>query len=112
MVSDGELPAPGPDPDAMDAWLEVCRMAGAGELVLIRILSRPRPSWRRRSGKPLFGRLDELRAAAERRMAAGELGPPPEMPPERPPPWEDDSAVTGLSRPGSLSGSLRRMGLM
>jgi hypothetical protein len=38
MVADGELPAPGPGPEATDAWLEACRMAGAGELVLFRIL--------------------------------------------------------------------------
>lgn len=56
-------------------------------------------------------RLSQLSADAEALKAAGELGPPPPMPPERPP-WEDDSAVTGLSRPGSLSESLRKMGLM
>jgi len=32
MIEAGELPTPGPGPEAMDAWLEQCRQAGAGEL--------------------------------------------------------------------------------
>ena len=36
---------------------------------------------------------------------------PREMPPERPPPWEEDS-LEGMDRPGALSESLRKMGLM
>jgi hypothetical protein len=34
MIEAGELPAPGPGPEAMDAWLEQCRQAGAGDLRL------------------------------------------------------------------------------
>ena len=36
MVEAGEIP--GPDPAAMDEWLEAYQMAGSGELVLFRIL--------------------------------------------------------------------------
>jgi hypothetical protein len=50
--------------------------------------------------------------AEERRLASGETSPWRPDVPERPPPWEVDSAVTGLSRPGALSESLRKMGLM
>jgi hypothetical protein len=32
MIEAGDLPTPGPGPDAMEAWLEECRQAGAGEL--------------------------------------------------------------------------------
>jgi hypothetical protein len=32
MIEAGELPTPGPEPEAMDAWLEQCRQAGAGDL--------------------------------------------------------------------------------
>jgi hypothetical protein len=34
MIEAGELPAPGPGAGAMDAWLEQCRQAGAGDLRL------------------------------------------------------------------------------
>jgi hypothetical protein len=34
MIETGELPEPGPGPEAMDAWLEQCRQAGAGDLRL------------------------------------------------------------------------------
>jgi hypothetical protein len=112
MVRDGELPAPGPDPAAMDAWLEACRMAGAGELVLFRILFPSARELAQEEHEAFLRRLDEKCADAERRMAAGELGPPPAPLPERPPPWEDASALKGLSKPGALSESLRKMGLM
>jgi hypothetical protein len=110
MVRVGEIPAP--DPAAMDEWLEACRMAGAGELVLFRILFPSAAELAREEHDAFLARLDEVVADAERRRAAGEVSWSPELPPERPPPWEDDSAVTGLSRPGSLSESLRKMGLM
>jgi len=109
MVLDGKIPPP--DPAAMDDWLEACRMAGSGELVLFRILFPSAADLAQEERDAFNARLAEHRAEAERRMASGELGPPSEMPPERPPPWEDDS-LTGLNRPGSLSESLRRMGLM
>jgi hypothetical protein len=32
MIEAGELPEPGPGAEAMDAWLEQCRQAGAGDL--------------------------------------------------------------------------------
>jgi hypothetical protein len=109
MVLDGEIPPP--DPAAMDEWLEACRMAGSGELVLFRILFPSAAELAQEERDAFNARLAEHRADAERRMASGELGPPPEMPPERPPPWEADP-LKGLERPGSLSESLRQMGLM
>lgn len=110
-IGDGELPAPGTGPDAVDAWLEACRMAGAGDIALVQYFFPSAAELAKEEREAFLGRLEELRADAERRMAAGELGPPPEMPPVRPPPWEDDS-LKGLNEPGSLSESLRRMGLM
>jgi hypothetical protein len=109
MVRDGEIPPP--DPAAMDEWLEACRMAGSGELVLFRILFPSAAELAQEERDAFNARLAEHCADAERRMVSGELGPPPEMPPERPPPWEADP-LKGLSRPGSLSESLRQMGLM
>src|SRR6267154_5419891 len=38
FITDGTLPEPAPGPGGMDAWLETCRQAGAGELEVIRIL--------------------------------------------------------------------------
>ena len=38
LIEAGVLPEPGPDPEAVDAWLEACRQAGAGEWALIRIM--------------------------------------------------------------------------
>ena len=109
MVRDGEIPPP--DPAAMDEWLEACRMAGSGELVLYRILFPSAAELAQEERDAFNARLAEHRADAERRMASGELGPAPEMPPERPPPWETDP-LKGLNRLGSLSESLRQMGLM
>ena len=86
-------------------------MAGSGELVLFRILFPSAAELAQEERDAFNARLAGHRADAERRMASGELGPPPEMPRERPPPWEDDS-LEGLGRPGSLSESLRKMGLM
>jgi hypothetical protein len=111
MIDAGMLPEPGPEPEAMDAWLEACRMAGAGEWELIRIMFPSAAELQAEERQAFLARLDRLHADAERRMAAGELGPPPELPPERPPPWEVDS-LKGLDRPGSLSESLRKMGLL
>lgn len=87
-------------------------MAGSGELVLFRILFPSAAELAQEERDAFLARLDEIRADSERRKAAGELPAASLLPPERPPPWEDDSAVQGLSRPGSLSESLRKMGLM
>ena len=111
MIRAGELPAPSSDPDAMDSWLEACRMAGSGELVLFRILFPSAAELAQEERDAFAARLAEICADAERRMASGELGPPLPPVPERPPPWEVDS-LKGLNRPGSLSESLRKMGLM
>ena len=112
MIDVGTLPEPGPGPEAMAAWLEACRMAGAGEWTLTRILfpSAAELAWEEHEA--FLSRLDEMVADADRRRAVGEVTWFPELPPERPPPWEDDSAVTGMARPGALSESLRKMGLM
>jgi hypothetical protein len=108
MVEAGELPLP--DPAAMDEWLEACRMAGSGELVLYRILFPSAAELAQEEHDAFMTRLDEIRADAERRAASGETPWRPDVP-ERPPPWEVD-ALTGLERPGSLSEELRKMGLM
>lgn len=105
MVLAGEIPPP--DPSAMDGWLEACRMAGSGELMLFRILSAAELAAEEHAA--FLERLDEIRAAAERRAASGEPWRPDV--PERPPPWEVDT-LKGLNRPGGLSESLRQMGLM
>lgn len=110
MIDAGTLPEPGPGPEAMDAWLEACRMAGAGEWTLTRILFPSAAEVQREQDTAFLARLDEIRANAERRMAAGELGPAPPPPPERPPPWERKPELQGLAKPGSLSESLRKMG--
>ena len=95
----------------MDAWLETCRQAGAGELEVIRILFPSAAELAEEERAAFFARLDEIRAEAERRMASGETGPWRPDVPERPPPWEVDT-LKGLDRPGSLSEELRKMGLM
>jgi len=94
----------------MDAWLETCRQAGAGELEVIRILFPSAAELAQEERAAFFARLDEIRAEAERQMASGETPWRPDVP-ERPPPWEVDT-LKGLERPGSLSEELRKMGLM
>jgi hypothetical protein len=111
MVLAGEIPPP--DPAAMDDWLEACRMAGSGELVLFRILFPSAAELAHEERDAFLERLTEISAEAERRMASGEMGPWRPDVPERLPPWEvADSSLKGLDRPGSLSESLRKMGLM
>jgi hypothetical protein len=109
MVETGVIPPP--DPAAMDDWLEACRMAGSGELVLFRILYPSAAELAQEERDAFLERLTEIRADAERRLASGEAGPWRPDVPDRPPPWEVDS-LKGLNRPGSLSESLRQMGLM
>jgi hypothetical protein len=111
LIVTGFLPEPGPGPEAMDAWLEACRQAGSGEWTLTRYLFPSDRELQREAEQAFAAQLDKIVADAAARRAAGELGSAPEMPPERPPPWEDDS-LKGLDRPGSLSESLRKMGLM
>ena len=109
MVEAGEIPPP--DPSAMDEWLEACRMAGSGELVLFRILFPSAAELAQEERDAFNARLAEMVAEAERRKAAGEVTWRPELPPQRPPPWEDEP-LTGLAKPGGLSEEMRRMGLM
>jgi hypothetical protein len=113
FIEAGTLPEPAPGPGGMDAWLETCRMAGAGDLEVVRILFPSAAELAEEERAAFFGRLDEIRADAERRMASGETGPWRPDVPERRPAWEVvDSSLKGLDRPGSLSESLRKMGLM
>ena len=107
MVEAGEIPPP--DPAAMEDWLEACRMAGSGELVLFRIMFPSARELAEEDREAFLQRLDEVAADAERRMASGELqaGPPAPKKPVPPP-----KRNTELAEPGALSESLRRMGLM
>jgi hypothetical protein len=107
MARDGQIPPP--DPAAMDEWLEACRMAGSGELVLFRILYPSAAELEQEDRDAFHAELDKIQAEAERLAASGEPWRPDV--PERPPPWEVDS-LKGLNRPGSLSESFRQMGLM
>jgi len=112
MIDAGELPEPGPDPEAMAAWLEQCRLAGAGDWKLTRISLPSAWEIQREEHEAFLARLDEMVTAAEARKAAGESRPAPPPPPERRPPWERKPELPGLSEPGALSDSLRKMGLM
>jgi hypothetical protein len=114
MQIEGTLPPPG-----TGAWDEFADQAEAGDAVLVlTVMVRDRESGRGRlpaGSEPdaeFRARLDRMVADAEARKVPGELPEASPLPPERSPPWEDDSAVQGLSRPGSLSESLRKMGLM
>jgi hypothetical protein len=111
FIEAGTLPEPSSAPGGMDAWLETCRQAGAGELKVTRILFPSAAEQAEEDRAAFFARLDEIRAEAERRVASGEAGPWRPDVPERPPPWEVDT-LKGLERPGSLSEELRKMGLM
>jgi hypothetical protein len=101
MIDAGTLPEPGPDPAAMDAWLEQCRLAGAGDWTLTRIMFPSARELRQEEHEAFLARLAGIRAQAAARQAAGE---PADVPhPE-----------TGreLARPGGLAAELRAMGLM
>jgi hypothetical protein len=41
MIDAGGIPSPGHGPDVTDAWLEQCRLAGAGEWTLTRVSQLP-----------------------------------------------------------------------
>lgn len=75
MIEDGDLPEP--HPDTMDEWLERCRQAGAGDLKLtVATFSAapkpPAPPPRQvESHDDFLERLDQIRADADARMAAG-----------------------------------------
>ncbi len=83
LIESGEWPEPSPDPDAMDAWLERCRLAGAGDLRLIvtehpAIPSAPVPPPRQVEAEADFlNRLSRIRAEAEARQAAARSLPRP-----------------------------------
>ena len=106
FIEVGTRPGPAAGPGGMDAWLETCRMAGAGELEVIRILFPSAAELAEEERAAFLARLDEIRADAEQRK-----GPWRPDVPERPLPWEVES-LKGLDRPGSLSESFRQMGLM
>ena len=107
LIEAGGLPEPGLEPGSVDAWLEACRRAGAGEWALIRIMFPSASELAEEEREAFLQRLDEIAADAERRMASGELK-------DRPPPPKKPVRETKreLDEPGALSESLRRMGLM
>ena len=109
LIEAGELPEPGLEPGSVDAWLEACRSAGAGEWALIRIMLPSARELAEEDREAFLQRLDEIAADAERRMASGELkdrSPAPKKPVPTP------KRNAELAEPGALSESLRRMGLM
>ena len=94
MIEAGDLPAPGPGPEALDAWLEQCRQAGAGDLrmTLGRVPAGLDPP-AQGQGESEAEFLMRLARAANTRSNA---------PPAQPPPAE----------PVDLAAEMRAMGLM
>jgi hypothetical protein len=88
----------------MDEWMEIYAAANRGELA-VTFPDDGSPVLESGPSPPAVETEDEARSrpADEQRPAS--------PPPERPPPWEVDS-LAGLDRPGALSESLRKMGLM
>jgi hypothetical protein len=75
LIDSGEWPQPSNDPDEMDAWLERCRLAGAGDIRLTVLRAAPDPprtaaSPPRESEADFLNRLSQIRADAEARQAA------------------------------------------
>ena len=95
MIEAGELPEPGPGA-AMDAWLEQCRQAGAGEfrLTLGRVPA-PAPGHPAETDAEFLARLARIRAEAEAKHGTAAAAADPAPP----------AAV-------SLADELRAMGLM
>jgi hypothetical protein len=76
LIEAGDLPEPSPDHDAMDAWLERCRQAGAGDLRLTLVRAAPPPpavppARRVESEAEFLERLSRIRAEAEARHGTG-----------------------------------------
>jgi hypothetical protein len=76
MIEIGDLPEPSADLDAMAAWLESCRQAGAGDFKLT-VTERPAvpktlatPPRQVESETDFLKRLSRIRADAEARQAA------------------------------------------
>lgn len=101
MIDAGTLPEPAPDPAAMDAWLEQCRLAGAGDWTLTRIMFPSARELQQEEHEAFLARLAGIGAQAEARRVAGE---PADVPPPEP--------GGELARPGGLADELRAMGLM
>ena len=83
LIEAGDLPEPSADPDAMDAWLERCRQAGAGDFKLT-VSERPAaprapapPPRQVESEEDFLKRLSQIRAEAEARQAARQGRPRP-----------------------------------
>jgi hypothetical protein len=92
MIEAGELPEPAPGA-GMDAWLEQCRQAGAGEFRLT-LGHRPAPERQVETTAEFLARLARVRAEAD--AAQGIAPEPPPAP----------------AKPISLADELRAMGLM
>jgi hypothetical protein len=80
MIEGGDLPEPSQDPDGMDAWLERCRQAGAGDLRLTvvraaRPVPAPPPPPQVESEADFLKRLSQIRADAEARQEAARARP-------------------------------------
>jgi len=108
LIAGGFLPEPGPGPEAMDAWPEACRQAGAGEWTLTRLVFPSAGELEREERDAFMARLDQIVAESEARRAAGEMPPPGPPAPKRPVRHKKHE----LDEPGAVSESLRRMGLM
>lgn len=92
MIEAGGLPEPAPGA-AMDAWLEQCRQAGAGDFRLT-LGYRPAPGRQVETTAEFLARLARIRAEAD---AARGVAPEPAPAP---------------AKPMSLADELRSMGLM
>ena len=78
MIEAGELPEPGPGPEAMDAWLEECRQAGAGDLRLtLGYMPAAPPAGRSESEADFLARLARIRAEAEAKSGTATPEAPP-----------------------------------
>jgi hypothetical protein len=75
MIEGGDLPEPSTDPAEMDAWLERCRQAGAGDLRLTVLRAPqpppPAPPPQVESDADFLKRLSKIRADAEAKYGTG-----------------------------------------
>jgi len=93
LIIEGDLPVPGPGAEAMDAWLEQCRLAGAGEWRLLRIAGPSAEEARLEQEKAFLARLEEIRAEAD---AAQGIAPDPPPAPAKPMSLADEMRAMGL----------------
>jgi hypothetical protein len=75
MIDAGDIPTPGPGPEVTDAWLEQCRLAGAGDWTLTRVSQLPAREIRRQHESDLLSRMARIHASAEASRTAAPPGP-------------------------------------